>query len=538
LYPDLPSSRHFLDPLYLDLEAVADFDENGQVRALTNDPAFQVRLAGLRESDQVEYAEVAALKRMIGEALWQSFQHNHLNPETERGGQFRRFQQTGGPRLQAFALYEAWQDQGLASVVEGEGHIPPPQILYGPDSPEIAAFGREARERIEYHQYIQWQLELQLSEVGKRSMELGLKVGLSQSLAAGVAANGFDVWYTPSLFAKGIEVCDSGEQGDCYPFGPPVLPAALTAIGYEPFIAMLRFNMRHAGALCLRSIDMLERQLWLTGSENDPDPTIIVRRFADLLGIIALESWRNRCLVIGEHRGPLDDQIAKALGDKGIFISRPGFFQKNQDDVCLAPSCSPSRSVVIASRYDLSSLASFWQGQDLVLLSALCPRFTNERREKTVIARATDRAYLLIGKICCRPRPSWTRPGCRRSLRPWAARSLVFSLGVRPKYSWFPWSICRWRLTRRRFPMIRCRHRFGRGDYRLAWKAWFPTRHSTSFSENFAVSGASALFVPRHHLPTENGNSKPLFPNRSIDCSSAGILPSSRRQPSFPISKI
>lgn len=397
LYPSLPSSRCFLDPLYLDVEAVADFRESEQVRAQVNDPAFQVRLANLRDSDQIAHNEVAAVKRMVFEALWHHFQLNHLDPETDRGWSFRHFQTTGGRRLQAFAVYAALQDHFREST-ETEGDVALwPEPFQNPASPELTDFVRTSQERIEYHQYLQWQLELQLAELGKRSMELGLKVGLTLSLPAGIDGAGFDAWHQPSLFGNELQVYDDGGGQDCYPAGPPVLKAKLAEMVYEPFIAMLRCNMRHAGALCFRSIGMLDRQLWHSAERTEAEPVYLAQGTADLLGIIALESRRNRCLVIGEHRAPLSNDFVETLRHRGILLSRPGYFEKDPGDDCLESSCPPSQTVIMmTSRYDLCSFSTFWQGRDIALLSAMCPDFDDEARENTVIARALTRAYLLV----------------------------------------------------------------------------------------------------------------------------------------------
>jgi len=396
LYPSQPSSRCFLDPLYLDLESVADFHESEEVRSLVSDPSFQVRIANLREAEQVDHGEVAGVKKVIAEALWQHFQLNHLNPETERGWDFRHFQQTGGQRLHVFAVYEAlhehWQKDGGASGWQVEW----PEDLQNHASPAVIGFARDHQQRLEFYQYLQWQLKLQLAEVGKRSMELGLKVGLCQSLPAGVDAAGFAPWYHAALFGKGLQMYDNGGTTDCHPSGPPVLPARVAEMAYEPFIAMLRSNMHYAGALRMGSIDVLDRQLWKF-SENMGAPGVVVApRTADLLGIIALESRRNRCLVIGEHREALSDGFALELHRRGILLSRPGFFARDQQGDWLESAGYPSQAVVMASREEVCSLNSFWLGRDIAWLAAMCPSFDNGERQKEVIARATDRAHLLV----------------------------------------------------------------------------------------------------------------------------------------------
>jgi (1->4)-alpha-D-glucan 1-alpha-D-glucosylmutase len=394
LYPALPSSRCFLDPLFLDLEAVADFRESEDLRALVQDPAFQVRIAKLRDAELVEYEEVAALKKVVAEALWQHFQLNHLNPETERGWNFRHFQQTGGQSLQAFALYEALGDHDREQAEETGAAPFRSDPMPDPSSVEGADLAATHQERIAYHQYLQWQLELQLAEVGKRSLELGLKVGLTLSLPPGVDPEGAEVWSQPSFFAGGLRVQDA--TGTCYPLGPPLLTAPMVAEGYASFINMIRCTMRYAGALRLDAIELLERQQWHETKTMETPGLLVAPPAADLLGIIALESRRNRCLIIGDHRAPLSAKFSKVLLDRGVLIGIPGFFENDHQEEWPAPSLYPGPSVVMASRYDLCSLGSLWQGRDIALLANHCPSFDSRAQEHAVITRASARARLLV----------------------------------------------------------------------------------------------------------------------------------------------
>jgi (1->4)-alpha-D-glucan 1-alpha-D-glucosylmutase len=392
--PGLPSDRCFPDPLFLDLEAIADFHESEEARVLVRSPAFQVRLALVRDTAVVDDQEVATLKEEVAEVLWRHFQHSHLNPETERGWEYRHFQEAGGQRLRAFALYETLRlDRRPANGDEADTASPPLPPYW---SEEATAFADQRRERIEYHQYLQWQLELQLAEAGRRSMELGLKVGLTQTLPAGVAPHGFAVWYQPRLFGRGLIVHGCSEDDGGQPVGPPILPSSLAAMAYEPFIAMLRRNMRHAGALRLKAIDLLARQQWRLPTESGGRTLEVAPPDENLLAIIALGSVRNRCLVIGEHQGPLAAPFARKLIDRSILVCCPGSFARDQQGDWLASAAYPAQGVVMASRYDLCTLTGFWQGRDIALLVTHRSDFDDGARERAIIAGASDRAHLLV----------------------------------------------------------------------------------------------------------------------------------------------
>ncbi|KAB2889689.1 MAG: malto-oligosyltrehalose synthase [Desulfobulbaceae bacterium] len=390
----LPSSRNFTDPLFLDPEAVADYHESAEARAQVGHPGFQVRLAQLRDAKEVDREEIMALKNEVTETLWRHFQLNHLNPESERGRSFRQFQETGGALLQSFALYQAlrghWRESG------GKGGDVAGWPYQDRGSPAVAAFAESNRDRIEFHQYLQWQLELQLAAAGQRSLELGLKVGLTMSLPIGVDPHGSAVWHQPSLFALPLTIHDCPGDAGCIPHGPPEFASMASVSGCEAFLAALRANMHYAGALRFSSIHLLDRQLWRPGGHSDGPAWNIVRNSDDLLAVIALESWRNRCLVIGEHREPLSEQFAGTLDTRGILVSRPGFFVTDWSGDWLEPARYPAQSVVTASRYDLCSLEGYWRGSDIALLSSRCPDFSDRYRERAIVARAAERARLLV----------------------------------------------------------------------------------------------------------------------------------------------
>ncbi|MGH8578031.1 MAG: 4-alpha-glucanotransferase, partial [Gammaproteobacteria bacterium] len=60
--PYSPSSRLFLNVLYLDVEAINDLAECQAALALVEGPAFQARLRALRATELVDYGRIAAVK--------------------------------------------------------------------------------------------------------------------------------------------------------------------------------------------------------------------------------------------------------------------------------------------------------------------------------------------------------------------------------------------------------------------------------------------------------------------------------------------
>src|SRR5262249_12537444 len=109
---------------------------------------------------------------------------------------------------------------------------------------------------------------------------------------------------------------------------PPMRPSALRAAAYEPFVALLRANMRHAGALRIDHAMALTRLFWIPAGRPGSAGSYVGYPFADLAAITALESQRQRCLVIGEDLGSVPEGFRERLGALGILSYRVLWFER------------------------------------------------------------------------------------------------------------------------------------------------------------------------------------------------------------------
>lgn len=177
---------------------------------------------------------------------------------------------------------------------------------------------------------------------------------------------------------------------------PPLVPERLRDAAYAPFIATLRHNMRHAGALRIDHVMGLMRLYWVPPGGTPADGTYVSYPLDDLLGILALESQRNRCLVIGEDLGTVPDQVRQALRPLGVLSYRLLYFAREADGAFLRPADYPAQALVAASTHDLPTLRGYWQGHDLDVRRTLDLFPSQEVREQQIVARARDRARLLM----------------------------------------------------------------------------------------------------------------------------------------------
>jgi (1->4)-alpha-D-glucan 1-alpha-D-glucosylmutase len=400
--PYSPSSREFLNTIYIDVEAVPDFTTCGGARLIVEADDFQARLNALRNVEMVDYASVAQLKAIVLERVYRHFRKNHLQTETERGRGFRAFQAEGGSDLARFALYLALQEMLYAQDANCWGWPVWPEIYRDTNTPEVAAFAEAQVERVEYFQYLQWLAAEQLEAAGTAAKQHGMRVGLYQDLAVGVDLGGADTWANRDLYAIGARIgCppdDFSLMGQDWGL-PPWIPERLREQAYAPFIAMLRANMRGAGALRLDHVMGLMRLYWAPPNEDARSGAYLNYPMADLLGILALESTRNNCLIVGEDLGTVPDAIRGALHDLGVLSYRLFYFERHwgQDNHAAFkhPHEYPQQALVAGSTHDLPTLSGFWQGADIELRTQLGLYPTDEQRTHQIEERARDRGRLL-----------------------------------------------------------------------------------------------------------------------------------------------
>ncbi len=394
--PYSPSSRRFLNTLYLDVESVPEFAECGEARAQVAEPDFQARLRALRATGLVDYADVAAAKSGILVLLHRHFRAHHH--DDARGRAFRAWLENGGGELARFARYQALQEHFHARDPGLWGWPVWPAAYRDPASAEVAAFAAENAERVEYFLYLQWLAEAQLDRVGERSIALGLGIGLYRDLAVGVDLGGAETWSQRRVYALDARIGSPPDDFNLLgqDWGlPPWIPHRLREAGYAPFIAMLRANMRGAGALRLDHVMGLMRLYWVPPGMRGDQGAYVAYPFQDLLGILALESQRNRCLVVGEDLGTVPDAVRAAMAERDILSYRLFYFEREHDGAFRAPADYPEAAAVAATTHDLPTLAGYWRGRDLDLRAGLGQFPDTEERERQSAARAMDRERLL-----------------------------------------------------------------------------------------------------------------------------------------------
>ena len=395
--PYCPSSRLMLNVMYLDIDAMEDLAECAKVRQWVESRDLQRNLARLRDAELVDYGGVAAVKRPLLEALFSHFREEHLESGSARGEAFRAFVAAGGQALRLHALYEALQEHFFAEDQGLWGWPVWPEAYQDWRSDEVARFEADHRDRVDFFLYLQWQADLQLAAVARRCDELGVTPGLYQDLSVSVDRAGSEIWSNRDVFAMEASVGAPpdalGPQGQNWGL-PPMVPSRLTDAAYAPFIEILRRTMRHAGALRIDHVMGLMRLFWIPPGKTPAEGAYVQYPLDDLLGIVALESQRNRCLVIGEDLGTVPDEVRQALAPAGVLSYRVLYFEREGDSF-KRPDQYPQQALVTVTTHDLPTLAGFWTGEDLRVRDELSLYPSEEMRQEFINNRNTDRVELL-----------------------------------------------------------------------------------------------------------------------------------------------
>jgi 4-alpha-glucanotransferase len=393
--PYAPSSRVFLNVLYIDVEAVAEFAECAEVSALARTPEFQAQLERLRAAPLVDYTAVARVKLEILGRLYASFHDRHVGRRTPRSRAFRSFQHEHGRALRLHAVFEALHESLSGTGPEPRAWWTWPAELRDPASAAVARFAFDHLDRVEFYEYLQWVAADQLALAAGAARTSGLAIGLYLDLAVSIDRAGAESWANQELYAA----ASIGAPPDLYNTGgqdwglPPPKPAALERSRYASFIAMLRANMRHAGALRFDHAMGLMRLYWIPAGRAPQDGAYVQYPLDALLGIVALESERNRCVVVGEDLGTVPPELRVALAARGVLSYRLLLFERAADGAFMAPECYPHEALVAATTHDLPTIAGFWEGRDVVLREAL--GVLGEGSQAAAAQRAVDRRQLV-----------------------------------------------------------------------------------------------------------------------------------------------
>lgn len=333
--PYSPSSRRYLNPLYLRIEEIPGADLLA--------PELRRLAAGgseLNREASIDRDAAFKLKKDALDQLWNRFSGD---------AGFERFCRAEGEALTVFATFCALAEH------HGSAWHKWPAEYRAPRSPDVARFAGDHKERVRFFQWVQWLLDEQLARAGAA-------IPLMQDLPIGVDPDGADAWAWQDVFADGVAVGSPPDeyntQGQNWGL-PPFVPWKLRAAGYEPFIETVRGALRHAGGLRIDHVMGLFRLYWVPQGADPRDGAYVRYPADELLAILALESARARAYIVGEDLGTVEESARKKLAAARVLSYRLLWFEEDH------PKKYPKRALAAVTTHDLPTIAGLWTGDDL-----------------------------------------------------------------------------------------------------------------------------------------------------------------------------
>ena len=355
--PYLPSTRRFVNPIYLRVEAVPELAYlPGPDRAPVDQWGDKMRATN-RSEGQLDRDAVWAAKRAALEVVFR------VPRSPARDAAFRAFRDREGQGLVDFSTYCALAEEHGSDWREW------PEELRDPRSPRVEAARAGLAERVEFHAWLQWQLDQQLAAAQREAVAAGMAVGIVHDLAVGVHPNGADSWALQSVLAEGITVgapADAfNQQGQDWS-QPPWRPDRLAEAGYAPYRDMLRTVLRHSGGIRIDHVIGLFRLWWVPEGMAPAAGTYVRYDHEALVGILALEAHRAGALVIGEDLGTVEPWARDYLRERGLLGTSILWFERDwPGGEPLRPERWREYCLATVTTHDLPPTAGYLTGEHI-----------------------------------------------------------------------------------------------------------------------------------------------------------------------------
>jgi 4-alpha-glucanotransferase len=318
--PYLPTSRRFFNPIYLRVEAIPEFSElkkRGRVRRLRSEVQQRAGQIDAIDRDSAWVGKRAALKLV------------HRIPRSAgRELAYAAFREREGRALDDFATWCA-----LAEKYGSDWHYWP-SFLQHPAGAGVARFVEKHSDAVDFHRWMQWQLDEQLAAVQSQAVRAGMSLGIMHDLAVGVHPNGADAWALQEVLALGVTAGappdEFNQLGQDWS-QPPWRPDRLEAQEYRPFRALIRAVLRHAGGVRIDHIIGLFRLWWIPDGAAPTEGTYVRYDHDAMIGIVALEAQRAGALVVGEDLGTVEPWVRDYLLLRGLLGTSILWFELDRD---------------------------------------------------------------------------------------------------------------------------------------------------------------------------------------------------------------
>jgi 4-alpha-glucanotransferase len=321
--PYLPTSRTFLNPLYIRPQDIPEYaDAPDPVRQYIDEWAAALAPDNA-DASVIDRDRSWNLKRQALELLF------GLPRSSERASAFAAYRRNRGAALEDFALWCLLVDAPKPDV-----HALPSPADLPRDCFEAHRIAAAHRTQIEFYCWLQWVASSQLAEAQRRAVQAGMAIGIVGDMAVGVHPDGADAWRLARVLAPGIEVGappDFFNQRGQRWNQPPLSPTALAETGYAAYRSMLRSSLSQTGGLRIDHILGLFRLWWIPAGQPPSAGTYVRYDHEAMVSILALEATRAGAVVIGEDLGLSEPGALDYLASRGIAGNSLTWFEEAED---------------------------------------------------------------------------------------------------------------------------------------------------------------------------------------------------------------
>ena len=386
--PYLPVGRRYVSPLYIRIEDVPEYarldpTEREGVQRLARPLRERGRTADLLDRDAVWRAKREALEVLF-----------RVPRAPGREAALRGYLEREGQPLVEFATWCALAEE------YGTDFRTWPTGLRDVSAHEVGAEALRRWPTVEFHRWVQWILDEQLSKVREVARDGGMGVGVVHDLALGVQVGGSDAWMYGDTLLTGLNVGappdEFNQRGQDWK-QPAWHPRRLAELGYEPFRQVLDQALRHAGGVRVDHVMGMFR-LWCVPEGAPPDQgTYLGFDHEGMVGTLLLAARRAGAVVIGEDLGTIEPWAREHLADRGVLGTSVLWFERDAQGDPLPPEAWRTDCLATVGTHDLPPVTSYLSAEHVELRAhmGLLDRPVAEERATTEAYVERWRAFLV-----------------------------------------------------------------------------------------------------------------------------------------------
>ena len=361
--PYSPSSRLVYNPLHAD-PGIAFPDS--LIDSMIEDLKIGAEMQRLEALELIDWPKATAIKMRLFRALHEQISRSPQGLH-DSAAEFSRFREHCPQAVRDHAVFEAIHGVEFGRDVKNGSWRNWEAGLRSPDAEGIPAFVEQHQGEVDFQIFLQWLIGKSYSECQRVCRESGMKIGLIADLAIGMDSAGSHAWSRQQEILNGVSI---GAPPDYYnadgqSWGlTSFSPRGLYTSGFQPFIETLRALLRHVGGVRIDHVMGL-RRLWLVpNGAKATEGAYLEFPVETMFRLLALESWRNRAIVIGEDLGVVPDGFRDVLSSQAMAGMRVLRFERD-GDFYKQPQYYDPTSVAMTTTHDLVPTAGWWEGTDV-----------------------------------------------------------------------------------------------------------------------------------------------------------------------------